>query len=206
MIVIDEFIGRLAEQGIALRTLNFGGGFGIAYEPGQKALDLKAVAREIVGLVKRRGLKLILEPGRSIAGPAGALVTRVEFIKPGHDRTFVIVDAAMTELIRPALYQAYHEVLAVNRQRGRSATVDIVGPVCESADFLAQKREMPVPRPGDLLAALDTGAYGMAMASNYNSRPKPAEVLIDGGKMYLVRRRETVRDLIRHEVVPEHLR
>ncbi|MCB2154165.1 diaminopimelate decarboxylase [bacterium] len=203
--VLDEFINGLASEGIEVHTLNFGGGFGIAYEPGQKALDLKAVAREVVGLVKRHNLKLILEPGRSIVGPAGALLTRVEFIKPGHDRTFAVIDAAMTELIRPALYQAYHEILNVDRRRGKTALMDIVGPVCESADFLAQKREMIAPRPGDLLAALDAGAYGFVMASNYNSRPKPAEVLVDGGQAHLIRRRETARDLTKHEVVPEHL-
>ncbi len=205
--VVDKFIGELVAAGHPLRTLNFGGGFGIAYHEEEKALDLRHVAKIVCALAKKHGLELILEPGRSIIGPAGVFLTRVEYVKYGKSHPFVIVDGAMTEMIRPALYDAYHEIRSVKKSSPRSkrVNVDVVGPVCESGDFLALQRELTIPESGDLLAVLDAGAYCSVMSSNYNSRPRPAEVLVDDGEAHLVRRRETKRDLYRHEVVPAHL-
>jgi len=146
------------------------------------------------------GLKLLLEPGRFIAAQAGALLSRVLYVKKNGAKTFVIVDAAMNDLIRPALYQAHHEIVPVERRRARrKKVVDVVGPVCETGDFLARDRELPALRSGDLIAILDVGAYGMSLASNYNSRPRPAEVLVVGRRARLIRRRETVTDLLATE-------
>ncbi|MDK2971584.1 MAG: diaminopimelate decarboxylase [Candidatus Sumerlaeota bacterium] len=205
--ILDTFLATLKADGHQLRTLNFGGGFGIAYSGEQQPLDLKPIAATVIGLAKKHGLSLLLEPGRSVIGPTGALLTSVQYIKRGSARTFVIVDAAMTELIRPALYEAHHDILPlVKSKKGEVVTADVVGPVCESGDFLAQEREMMLPAQDDLLAVVDAGAYCSAMSSNYNSRTRPAEVLVDDGKAYLIRRRETKADLTRHEVVPEYLK
>lgn len=202
-IVIDFARKLVGETGTRLENLNFGGGFGIAYEGGQEALDLKPFADALRPVLKDLGVRLVLEPGRSIAGPAGVLLTRVEYIKRGDARTFVIVDAAMTELMRPTLYEAHHDIAAVEMRNGVSAeTVDVVGPVCESGDFLALGRSMVVPREGDLLAVMDAGAYGFVMANTYNARPRVAEILVDGDEAHLVRRRESVADLLRHEQLP----
>lgn len=203
--VVDDFIARLADKGIQIKTLNFGGGFGIAYEKDQKMLDLKPVAKILNQLVRKYDLELFLEPGRSIIGPAGVLLTKVEYIKYGKAHPFVIVDAAMTEVLRPALYSAYHEIYPVTKRTGKKYPVDIVGPVCESGDFLAKQRDFVIPHDGDYLAVMDTGAYCSVMSSNYNSRQRPAEVLVDNGTAHLIRRRETLRDLYRHEVVPDYL-
>ncbi|MEQ8821647.1 MAG: diaminopimelate decarboxylase [Sumerlaeia bacterium] len=206
--VVDTFLTTLAERGMKLKTLNFGGGFGISYRPEQKPLELGPVAEVVVGLAKRHGLQLFMEPGRSIVGPIGALVTEVQYIKPGREKTFVIVDGAMTELIRPSLYQAYHEIVPVRQPApgATRATVDVVGPVCESADFLAQGREMIVPASGEFLAVLDAGAYCSVMSTNYNARCRPAEILIEeDGEAHVVRHRQTYDDLLRHESVPSHL-
>jgi diaminopimelate decarboxylase len=149
-----------------------------------------------------RGLKvhLLLEPGRFIVGPAGALLTRVLYRKTNGPKKFVVVDAAMNDLLRPSLYQAYHEIAPVClAPTAASETVDVVGPVCETGDFFARDRGLPVVKEGDLLAVLDAGAYGMALASNYNTRPRPAEALVNGKSVKLVRRRETVEDLLRSE-------
>jgi len=144
---------------------------------------------------------LLLEPGRAIVAPAGVLVTRVIYRKKNEGKRFVVVDAAMNDLLRPALYHAHHEVAAVVTAPGRARmeTVDIVGPICESGDFFARDREMPHVKEGDLLAILDAGAYGMSLASNYNSRPRPAEVLVSGKRARLIRRRESVDDLLAAE-------
>lgn len=200
--VVIEFTEKLiAESGAKLQTLNFGGGFGIAYQPDQKALDPKPFAKALEKPMKRLGLRLVLEPGRSIAGPAGILLTKVEYIKHGDVRTFVIIDAAMTELIRPTLYEAFHEIQPVARKRGKKGKIDFVGPVCETGDFLALDREAALPAPGELLAIRDAGAYGFVMASHYNTRPNAAEVVVDGGKAHLARKRETYSDLMRGEQV-----
>ena len=151
-----------------------------------------------------RGLKvhLLLEPGRSILGPAGALLTRVLYKKTNGAKKFLVVDAAMNDLLRPSLYNAYHEIAKVEWKEGSSvsATVDVVGPICETGDFFARGRELPISDEGDLLAILDAGAYGMALASNYNTRPRPAEVLVDGKSVTVIRRRETIADLLRSEL------
>jgi diaminopimelate decarboxylase len=198
--VLDQFLTELKSEGHQLRTLNFGGGFGISYAPGQKAMDLKPVAAAVTSLAKKHRLDLILEPGRSIIGPAGLLLTRVEYLKTGEAKTFVIVDASMNEVIRPTLYSAYHEIIPLVKGRGTTLSVDVVGPVCETGDFLARDREMQLPAEGDLLAVLDTGAYCSVMASNYNSRPRAAELLVDAGKATVIKKRETWKDLLRTEV------
>src|SRR5206468_2290095 len=150
--------------------------------------------------LRKLNAKLLLEPGRSIIGPAGILLTRVLYRKANGEKKFVIVDAAMNDLIRPSLYQAEHQIVPVQVANGSSEIVDIVGPVCESGDFFARGRELPHVNEGDLLAILDAGAYGMALASNYNSRPRPAEVLVDGKSGKVIRRRETLTDLLRSEL------
>lgn len=205
--VLDGFLSELAADGHALKTLNFGGGFGISYEGDQPPLDLSAVADAVATLIEKHTLELFLEPGRSIIGPAGAVVTRVTYLKHGLERTFVIVDAAMTEVLRPALYSAHHRIVPVDEagMREKKALCDIVGPVCETGDFLAQGREMPLPAASGLLAVLDAGAYCSEMSSRYNSRPRAAEVLLDEGQAHLIRARETAEDLVRHERIPAHL-
>ena len=145
--------------------------------------------------------RLLLEPGRFLLAQAGALITRVLQVKRNGTKTFVITDAAMNDLIRPALYQAHHEIVPVKPRAGKSRIVDVVGPVCETGDFFARDRKLPPVEPGDLLALLDAGAYGMAQASNYNTRPRAAEVLVEGAKARLIRRRETVADLLATEVL-----
>jgi diaminopimelate decarboxylase len=202
--IVTEFTRALmAGTGAKLKTINFGGGFGIAYKKDQKPLDLKPFAKAVTQAARELDVKLLLEPGRSIAGPAGILVARVEYVKPGDAKTFVILDASMTELMRPTLYQAYHEVLPVQKRRGRKVKADFVGPVCETGDFLALDRETVVPQQGDLVAIKDTGAYGFVMASHYNTRPNAAELLIDGGKVHVARKREKYADLMRGEAIPE---
>jgi diaminopimelate decarboxylase len=190
---------RLLDEGYPLRAVDIGGGLGIDYveDAGPHPADLAAaVLPHLTGL----GLTVLLEPGRSIVGRAGVLLTRVLYLKESYGKLFVVVDAGMNDLLRPALYQAFHRVEPVQATGGPSRTVDVVGPVCETADFLARERVLEVPRPGDLLAVRDAGAYGFSMASNYNMRPRPAEVLMDGGSFRLIRRRETFDDLVGTEV------
>jgi diaminopimelate decarboxylase len=145
--------------------------------------------------------RLLMEPGRFLVAQAGALVTRVLTVKRNGKKTFVITDAAMNDLIRPALYQAHHEIVPVRRRGGRGSVVDVVGPVCETGDFFARDRKLPPLKAGDLVALLDTGAYGMAQSSNYNTRLRPAEVLVKGGRARLIRRRETMADLLAPEIL-----
>jgi diaminopimelate decarboxylase len=192
----------MAETGVKLETLNFGGGFGIAYKEGEAPLDLAPFAAALAPELKALGVKLVLEPGRSIAGPAGALLSEVQYVKRGDTKTFVILDASMAELIRPTLYEAWHDILPVRQSDGAAReVVDFVGPVCETGDFLAQNRETAMLVQGDLVILKDAGAYGFVMASSYNSRPKPAEILVDGGKAHVVRRRETYGDLLGPEIL-----
>jgi diaminopimelate decarboxylase len=200
---VTELVDALRRRGIQIRYLDVGGGLGIRYkdETPPSQADLGAV---LLPFAKRLGVTLILEPGRSIVGNAGALLTRVLYLKETEAKRFVIVDAAMNDLIRPSLYNAYHEILPVRASDGtKRVIVDVVGPVCESGDFLAQDRELPEASSGDLLAVMSAGAYGFAMASNYNSRPRAAEVLVDGSRYSIVRRRESYEDLILGEQVPE---
>ena len=201
MLRVAELARQLTADGHRIRYVDAGGGLGISYQGEDDfAARVPAYARAV--LAPLRGLKvhLLLEPGRALVGPAGALLTRVLYIKTNDHKRFVVVDAAMNDLIRPALYAAYHEVVpVVNRDRANRAEVDIVGPVCETGDFLARDRQMPMLSEGELLAVLDAGAYGMSLASNYNTRGRPAEVMIEGTKARLIRPRETAADMMRGE-------
>lgn len=190
-------VDALAGRGVALTHLDLGGGLGIRYRdetPPPVADYVAAIRRGIAG----RGLKLLLEPGRALVGNAGLLLTRVEYLKPGSHKNFAVVDAAMNDLMRPALYDAYHAVLPVAPRDAAPLAYDIVGPVCESGDFLARARPLAL-REGDLLALLSAGAYGMSMSSNYNTRPRAAEVLVDGDAAHLVRAREDTAALFAAE-------
>src|SRR5512139_1562776 len=193
-------IHRLADEGIALHHLDVGGGLGVRYRdetPPEPAEYAEAINARLGGLA----MEVLIEPGRAIVANAGLLLTRVEYLKPTAHRRFAIVDAAMNDLIRPALYEAYHEVVPVRRDvGGEAAAYDLVGPVCESSDFLARNRALRLA-PGDLLALRTAGAYGFSMASNYNGRPRPAELMVDGDRIHVVRRRETCQDLYRGESV-----
>jgi diaminopimelate decarboxylase len=202
---IAQLVGKLREDGHRIRFVDLGGGLGIDYEhPDQDLAQFKRQVKRYAEalLAALRGLKvhLLLEPGRSIIGPAGALVTSVVYRKTNGNRNFLIVDAAMNDLIRPALYGAVHEIVPVRPPAdGPTETVDIVGPVCETGDFFARDCALPEVTEGDLLAILDAGAYGMAIASNYNTRPRAAEVMVDGKSVKLIRRRETIRALLAPE-------
>jgi diaminopimelate decarboxylase len=201
MLRVAELARQLAADGHRIRYVDAGGGLGISYT-GKDDFPRRAQAYAQAVLAPLRGLRihLLLEPGRALVGPAGALVTRVLYIKSNDHKRFVVVDAAMNDLVRPALYAAYHETVPlVNRDGAPRAEVDIVGPVCETGDFLARDRQMPMLSEGELLAVLDAGAYGMSLASNYNTRGRPAEVMVEGGKARLIRRRETPADMMRGE-------
>jgi len=195
---LREFVTRLRREGISLRYLDFGGGLGIAYD-GEEAPSISRYAELVIRATKELGLTLILEPGRVIVGNAGTLVTRVTFIKDQGAKRFVIVDAGMNDLMRPALYGSHHQVWSVS-QKTSTQIADLVGPICESSDFIAKNRELPVFQPGDLAAVMSTGAYGFSLSSNYNSRPRVAEVLVSGSKYEVIRRRETYEDLVRAEM------
>jgi diaminopimelate decarboxylase len=193
----------LREDGHSIRYVDAGGGLGIDYEARTHPDFAKQVASYAAALLKPlQTLKvhLLLEPGRSIVAPAGALLTRLLYKKTNGKKQFLVVDAAMNDLVRPSLYHAHHEIVAVRAsERGSSETVDVVGPICETGDFFARDRELPIMQEGDLLAVLDTGAYGMVLASNYNTRPRAAELLVDGKSVKVIRRRETFADLVRGE-------
>jgi diaminopimelate decarboxylase len=190
---------QLLDEGFALRTLDIGGGLGVSYD-GSGVPDATRLASAVLPALEGLPLTLVLEPGRSLVATAGVLLTRVLYVKDGQARRFVVVDAGMNDLLRPALYQAFHRVEPV-RTRGRAPElVDVVGPVCETSDFLARRRELERVEPGELLAVRDAGAYAFSMSSNYNMRPRAAEVMIEEGKVRLIRRRETFEDLVRTEV------
>lgn len=201
---VAELVRALRSEGHVIEYVDAGGGLGIAYKDAEP-LDFRKCVSEYAEALLRplRGLNvhLLLEPGRCIVGPAGVLLTRVLYRKMNGAKKFLVVDGAMNDLLRPSLYGAYHEILPVQlRERSVGETVDVAGPVCETGDFFARDRELPMAQEGDLLAVLDAGAYGMVLASNYNARPRPAEVLVDGKSVKLIRRRETVADLLRAEV------
>lgn len=201
---VADLVAELRADGHQIDYVDAGGGLGIAYEDQDTPDFVEHVAEYAEALLRSvRGLRahLLLEPGRSIVGPAGALLTRVLYRKTNDGKKFVVVDAAMNDLLRPSLYEAYHEIVPVHvgAQPAKDETVDVVGPVCESGDYFAHDRELPTTTEGDLLAILDAGAYGMALASNYNTRPRPAEVLVDGNSVKVIRRRETIDDLLRPE-------
>jgi len=189
----------LKAEGVPLDHLDLGGGLGISYDEAP-APDFQAYATILERAAGDTGLSLILEPGRTLIGPAGALVARVVDVKPHHAGHFVILDAGMTELLRPALYGAFHRIVPVAHRDAPAASCDIVGPVCESSDILGLARKLPLPQVDDLIAILDAGAYGSAMASNYNRRPLPAEVLVQDGTWRIIRRRQTVDDMLAGEI------
>jgi diaminopimelate decarboxylase len=194
-------VQRLEAGGIRLAHIDLGGGFGIRYRDESPA-PIGEFLDGALGVLAGRQEKLIVDPGRAIVGNAGVLLTRVEYVKPGAEKSFLVVDAAMNDLIRPALYGAWHEVLPIRQAQGAAAqeVYDIVGPVCESADFLAKDRRLAA-RPGELLAVMSAGAYAMVMSSNYNSRPRAAEVLVDGARAHLARKRERATELYTGESV-----
>ncbi len=190
-------VDALAREGIALRHIDLGGGVGIRYQH-ETEPDMVAYGRMLAERFRGRDEKLLLEPGRSLVGNAGVLLTRVEYLKPGEDKNFAIVDAAMNDLMRPALYDAYHDIVPLQLRQGASQRYDVVGPVCETGDFIGFARDLAIAE-GDYLALLSAGAYGMSMASNYNSRPRAAEVLVDKNEIHLVRERESPATLMAGE-------
>jgi diaminopimelate decarboxylase len=202
---VAKLVRDLRADGLPISSVDVGGGLGIEYHADHSFNPEEKIHQYATAMLKAlrsiENLQLLLEPGRFIVAQAGALLTRVLYIKKNGKKTFVVTDAAMNDLIRPALYQAHHDIVPVIRRKGaRRKSVDVVGPVCESGDFFARDRELPELKPGDLVAILDAGAYGLSLSSNYNSRPRPAEVLVEGKRARLIRRRETIDDLLGVEV------
>ncbi|MDD2665203.1 MAG: diaminopimelate decarboxylase [Dechloromonas sp.] len=197
---ILALVDQLATEGIRLHHLDLGGGLGIKYRADQVQPTVASYLNPLLDKLAGRGLQVVLEPGRRLVGNAGLLLTRVEFLKHGEAKDFAIIDAAMNDLMRPALYEAWHDIEPVVPRQGGTRDYDVVGPVCETGDFLGQARPLNV-QPGDLLAVMSAGAYGMAMASNYNTRPRAVEVMVDGDAVHVVRVRETVEQLYAGEQV-----
>ncbi|KJU84142.1 diaminopimelate decarboxylase [Candidatus Magnetobacterium bavaricum] len=198
-------IDSLKEEGIGVKYLDIGGGLGIQYLD-EIPPHPSELADKIMPILKGRDITVVMEPGRTLVGNAGILLTEVLYIKKGHDREFMIVDAGMNDLARPAMYGAYHHIMPVHKRKRKTVFADVVGPICESGDFLGKDREIQSLLPGEYAAIMSAGAYGYSMSSNYNSRPRAAEVLVRGEEHYLVRRRESFDDMLKHEVVPEFLR
>ncbi|MES2552782.1 MAG: diaminopimelate decarboxylase [Pseudomonadota bacterium] len=192
-------VDQLEVAGIHIQHIDVGGGIGICYSD-ETPPDFSVYAAAVLKKVEGRNVKLVFEPGRALVGNAGVLLTKVEYLKHTESKNFAIVDAAMNDLMRPALYDAYHEILAVKTRQGEALNYEIVGPVCESGDFLGHDRMLALEE-GDLLAIMSAGAYGMSMSSNYNTRPRAAEVMVDGDKCHLIRRRETIAELFALEKV-----
>ena len=195
LILVDQ----LAEKGIRLHHIDLGGGLGIQYKDETQPTAARYL-QPLLAKLKGRGLKIILEPGRRLVGNAGALLTKIEYLKPGEVKNFAVIDAAMNDLARPALYDAWHTIVPAKPRQGTPCIWQIVGPICETGDFLGHDRELTL-EAGDLLAILSAGAYGMTMSSNYNTRPRVAEVMVDGNQAHLIRRRETVEELYALESV-----
>ena len=197
-----DLVEHLKREGIVIHHLDLGGGLGISYS-NETPPDITEFTNTLLNHVTERGfghLDVVLEPGRSLVGNAGVLLTTVEYLKPGVEKNFCIVDAAMTELMRPALYEAHHGIVPAQTRQTKSIVYDVVGPVCESGDWLGRDRQLAVEE-GDLLAILSAGAYGFVMASNYNTRPKPAEIMVDGKDAFVIRRRESTQELFSTESV-----
>lgn len=201
LLLIDE----LSAQGVGIQYLDIGGGLGISYKDEEPPVP-KDLAKQLIPLLEGRKLTLIMEPGRSILGNAGILVTKTLYLKEGTDKEFIVVDAGMNDLIRPSLYDAYHHIDSVVRRKRAKILGDVVGPICESGDFLAKDRELSRVKQGEYLAVMSAGAYGFSMSSNYNSRPRAAEVLVKGKEHVLIRKRETYDDLVRNEQIPAFLK
>jgi len=198
------FVHELKSAGIDIQYVNIGGGLGITYKDETPPLP-KDVAQAVRPLLENSGCTIVMEPGRAIVGNAGILVTSALYHKKSGEKRFLIVDAGMNDLIRPSLYEAYHDIRPVVESDAAEAVFDVVGPICESGDFLAKDRKMPELKQGALLAVMSAGAYGFSMSSNYNSRPRAAEVIVKGNEYYIVRERETYEDLVRGEKVPRQL-
>lgn len=199
-----ELIRQLKKDGIKLKYLDIGGGMGVSYR-GENPPGIRDYARAINPLLKGLRISIIMEPGRFITANAGVLLSRIIYLKKKMQKNFIILDAAMNDLIRPSLYEAYHQIVPVTPREAKSIIADVVGPVCETGDTLGVSREMPEPSAGDLLAIMSAGAYGYVMSSNYNSRPRPAEVMVKEDRYWIIRRRETYKDLIRGEKLPGFL-
>lgn len=195
---ILDLVKKLKESGIDIKYIDAGGGLGIRYKE-EEPPHPRELGKALLPLIKDAGCTLIFEPGRVLAGNAGILVTRVLYLKTGEAKNFVIVDAGMNDLIRPSLYEAHHEIIPIEKREGSSFKADVVGPICESGDFLAKDRNVMKPEPGELLAVMSAGAYGFTMSSNYNSRPRVAEVMVERDKYTVIRKRESYEDLIRGE-------
>ena len=195
----------LIAEGINIQYIDIGGGLGISYKLDDKPPHPKMYADIIMKEFSGKPYKVVLEPGRSLMGNSGMLITKVLYLKEGTAKKFVIVDAAMNDLIRPAFYESYHEILPVKKTSDSTEVVDVVGPICESGDFLAQDRELPSVQSGDMLAVLSAGAYGFVMSSNYNTRPRVAEVLVKGDTFSVIRQRETYDELLAPELIPDFL-
>lgn len=196
---IRALADQLRSAGLPLRNLDIGGGYGIRYDD-EPPLDFEALAAGLGQKLRGSPYSIVIEPGRAIVGNAGLLLTRVLYVKQNGAKHFIVVDSGMNDLVRPALYGSYHEAAPLRQRSARTITADIVGPICETGDFLAQKREMSEPAPGDLLAILTAGAYGTSLSSNYNTRPRPAEVMISGSQARLIRRRETLEGMLAPEL------
>lgn len=201
---LKQMVSELAGAGIGLKYVDIGGGLGITYKDEFPPAP-EEYARAIEGELGGTGLTLVLEPGRVIVGNSGIFVARLLYVKETPEKTFYVVDGAMNDLVRPSLYGAYHEIRPVTGNHAATRVVDVVGPICESGDFLAKDREIASLQPGELLAFMGSGAYGFAMSSNYNSRKRAAEVLVKGGEYFVVRQRETSEDLMRGEQIPKFL-
>jgi diaminopimelate decarboxylase len=201
LLLMDELGG----QGVNIQYLDVGGGLGISYKDEAPPVP-HDLARHLIPLLKGRKLTLIMEPGRSIVGNAGMLITKVLYLKKSEHKEFVIIDAGMNDLIRPSLYDAYHRILPVLKKKREITFCDVVGPICESGDFLARGRELKQVRHGEHLAVMSAGAYGFSMSSNYNSRPRAAEIIVKGTQHSLIRKREIYRDLVRNEKIPAFLK
>ncbi|MFH1656081.1 MAG: diaminopimelate decarboxylase [Candidatus Omnitrophota bacterium] len=202
---VVRFIDNLRFLGVRIEYLNIGGGLGIIYKD-EKPQTADQFAQLVLPVLRKTGLKIILEPGRFIVGNAGILVTKVLYLKRSRIKSFVIVDAAMNDLIRPALYQAHHEIVPLRKASTRTRNVDVVGPICESGDFFAKNRRVSIPREGGFFAIMSAGAYGFSMASNYNSRPRTSEIMVKGNRIFVIRERESYRDLVNGESIPKFLR
>ncbi|MFN3407071.1 MAG: diaminopimelate decarboxylase, partial [Caldimicrobium sp.] len=192
---------ELVDMGFEIKYLDLGGGLGIVYDAEEPPLP-EEVSPAIVKELKGLPITLLLEPGRVIVGNAGVLITKVLYTKSNKEKNFIIVDAGMNDLIRPAFYQAYHKIIPLVDKEEEEIIADIVGPICESGDFLAKDRKIPKVKGGDYLVVMSAGAYGFVMSSNYNSRPRAAEVLVEGDQIFLIRRRETIEDLLALESIP----
>ncbi len=206
--ILKDLLRTLRQEGVDIKYLDVGGGLGIPYDQETPPAP-SAYGATIIDALAKLDVKIILEPGRVIVGNAGVMVTKVLYLKETAEKNFVIVDAAMNDLVRPSLYKAHHTIIPVkkteNNLKSEVLVADIVGPICESGDFLAKSREIASPEVGDYLAAMSAGAYGFSMSSNYNSRPRACEVLVSGDRFHVIRRRETYEDLTRGEHIPEEI-